>query len=186
MVCSACGCEQFAGAQFCRQCGTRVMAAPPPPYAYAAPFYAPQPRKPRVHDHVQLLGLGWIVYGAVRLVLFVTGMAALEAMRQSGVFSDVPPFVAQLMGPLLPMMALLLVGSAAAAIAAGYGLLTRRSWARVLTIVVAILSLIKLPIGTALGAYSLWVLAPRASGEEWDGMAGSQPASSQTAGGVRA
>jgi hypothetical protein len=41
----------------------------------------------------------------------------------------------------------------------------------VLAIVVAVLSLIKIPFGTALGIYTLWVLAPALSGAEWDAIA---------------
>lgn len=43
-------------------------------------------------------------------------------------------------------------------IAAGAGLLARKAWGRILAIVVAILSLANVPIGTAIGAYVLWVL----------------------------
>lgn len=42
-----------------------------------------------------------------------------------------------------------------------------------LAIMLGILTLIKIPFGTALGIYTLWVLAPQASGVEWDKMAGS-------------
>jgi hypothetical protein len=41
---------------------------------------------------------------------------------------------------------------------AGYGLLTRKPWARVLAIVVGILNLVNFPVGTAIGLYTLWVL----------------------------
>jgi hypothetical protein len=41
---------------------------------------------------------------------------------------------------------------------AGYGLLTWKSWGRILAIVVGILSLINFPLGTAVGIYTLWVL----------------------------
>ncbi|MEZ4633730.1 MAG: hypothetical protein R2856_01910 [Caldilineaceae bacterium] len=40
----------------------------------------------------------------------------------------------------------------------GIGLLMRKSWGRYLAIIVGILNLPNLPIGTALGIYSLWVL----------------------------
>jgi len=40
----------------------------------------------------------------------------------------------------------------------GIGLLKRRSWARILVIILAATDLILLPIGTAIGIYSLWVL----------------------------
>jgi uncharacterized membrane protein len=41
---------------------------------------------------------------------------------------------------------------------AGWGLLTKRSWSRVLGMVLAILSLFLFPIGTVIGIYILWVL----------------------------
>jgi len=53
----------------------------------------------------------------------------------------------------------------------GISLLMRKSWGRVLAIVVAILSLIKIPFGTALGIYTLWVLMPSASAIEYDAIA---------------
>jgi hypothetical protein len=40
----------------------------------------------------------------------------------------------------------------------GWGLLNYRQWARVLNIVLSILELFNIPIGTAIGAYSLWVM----------------------------
>ena len=48
-------------------------------------------------------------------------------------------------------------------LAAGYGLLRRRPWARVLGIVVGVLNLINFPIGTAIGIYTLWVLIQQAA-----------------------
>jgi hypothetical protein len=36
--------------------------------------------------------------------------------------------------------------------------------------VLGVLALIKIPFGTALGIYTLWVLAPRASWAEWETM----------------
>lgn len=41
---------------------------------------------------------------------------------------------------------------------AGYGLLTHRSWARILAIVIGVLALLNIPIGTLIGIYTLWVL----------------------------
>lgn len=38
------------------------------------------------------------------------------------------------------------------------GLLKRRSWARILILIVSALYLIKVPYGTALGVYSIWAL----------------------------
>jgi hypothetical protein len=49
--------------------------------------------------------------------------------------------------------------------------MTRKPWGRVLAIIAAILALLKIPFGTALGIYTLWVLAPAASGMEYDAIA---------------
>jgi hypothetical protein len=46
---------------------------------------------------------------------------------------------------------------------AGYGLLARKAWGRVLAIVVGILGLINFPIGTAIGIYALLVLLQEAA-----------------------
>lgn len=43
-------------------------------------------------------------------------------------------------------------------IIAGYGLLRHQEWARILTMVLAVLDLFNIPVGTAVGIYSLWVL----------------------------
>ena len=53
----------------------------------------------------------------------------------------------------------IIIGALAALqLIAGYGLLIRRPWARILTIVLGVISLIRFPWGTALGIYTLWVL----------------------------
>ena len=41
---------------------------------------------------------------------------------------------------------------------AGIGLFLRQRWARILTLIVAALGLLNIPIGTALGIYTIWVL----------------------------
>ena len=48
----------------------------------------------------------------------------------------------------------------------------RRPWARMLAIVLGVLALFKVPLGTALGVYTLWVLAPATSEAEWRAISG--------------
>jgi hypothetical protein len=50
---------------------------------------------------------------------------------------------------------------------AGIGLLTRQPWARMLAIVFGSLNLFDLPFGTAIGIYTLWVLLPAESEQEY-------------------
>ena len=40
----------------------------------------------------------------------------------------------------------------------GIGLLKRRPWSRILMLVVSVFDLLNIPIGTAIGVYTLWVL----------------------------
>jgi hypothetical protein len=40
----------------------------------------------------------------------------------------------------------------------GYGVLKHQSWARIAAIVLSAISLIEIPIGTALGIYGLWIM----------------------------
>jgi len=49
-----------------------------------------------------------------------------------------------------------------------WGLFERQPWARMLGLVLGILALIRFPLGTALGIYTLWVLAPEESTREYD------------------
>src|SRR5436190_8953224 len=50
-------------------------------------------------------------------------------------------------------------------IVAGIGLLMHKSWGRILAIVMGILNVINFPIGTVIGAYTLWVLFQNAASE---------------------
>jgi len=58
-----------------------------------------------------------------------------------------------------------LVLSALPGIVGGIGLLKGKNWARVLVIFLAVLDLIDFPIGTAIGAYTFWVLLNKDSAE---------------------
>ena len=116
----------------------------------------------------------WCLFGAYRIVAIVNAAFVMHTLALSGVFDGQPHFVSQLMSAMMPVVALITIIMGGAAILTGYALLTRKPWARVLAIVVGILALIKIPFGTALGIYTLWVLAPQASGNEWDVLTGAQ------------
>jgi hypothetical protein len=53
----------------------------------------------------------------------------------------------------------------------GWGLLQREAWARTVALVVGFVALLRIPLGTALGIYTLWVLLPSQSNEEYAAMA---------------
>ncbi len=69
--------------------------------------------------------------------------------------------------PFLSFIAIVVLAKAAAGFAVGWGLLQREPWARILTIILAFLALFNIPFGTALGVYTLWVLLPAESDQEY-------------------
>ncbi len=67
------------------------------------------------------------------------------------------------MGPLLAVLGGLFGLLTILGIIGGWALMAYQPWARTLLIVIACLSLLNFPLGTLLGAYTLWVLIPRES-----------------------
>ncbi len=74
--------------------------------------------------------------------------------------------------PILSVFGIASLILAGIAFAAGWGPLERRPWARTLAIILAVIALFSPILGTALGIYTLWVLLPAQSEEEWRSMAG--------------
>jgi hypothetical protein len=146
-------------------------------------MYAPYPPAmpmlvTRVQRHLQTLGILWCVFAAYRILGGLIAMFVMRVFTLRGFGGDWPfnshyhgAFGPPWMGSLLPFIAIYTVAMAALAVLVGYSLLTRRPWARTLAIVVGILTLFKPILGTALGIYTLWVLAPGASGLEYDAIA---------------
>jgi ABC-type spermidine/putrescine transport system permease subunit II len=68
---------------------------------------------------------------------------------------------------MLGAISTVLLLKAVVGVIAGWGLLQRESWGRVLALIVAFVSLINVPLGTALGIYTLWVLLPADSEKDY-------------------
>jgi hypothetical protein len=147
----------------------------PPPQGYA---YPPVPYVPRVQQHLRTLGILWCVYGGYRVLAGIGASIFLFGMSRSGFFERFSPdrsfpFAAltPMMGGIASMVLVMTVASSALAFLTGFALLNRKSWGRTIAIVAAVLSLIKIPLGTGLGIYTLWVLVPGQSGVEYDAIA---------------
>jgi len=148
MFCNGCGTQISDSATFCSRCGKSVGAMPL------------MPRQGRIAGHVRLLGILWLAISAFRLIpgLFLMAFASTNIFPP-----DVPPFVRG----LLPAIGMVFLICAAIGIAIGGGLLARQPWARMLAIIFGALSLVDIPFGTALGVYTLWVLLPAESEQEY-------------------
>ena len=94
---------------------------------------------------IYILGgiLCWVVLAVIGGAAATAGREALPAILSMNVIGVFLFFVVAVLG--LPGIIL------------GWGLLKNAEWARILGIVLAILNILIFPLGTILGAYSLWV-----------------------------
>ena len=115
-------------------------------------------------SHVRALAILQIVYASFGLLLGV-----IVALVFGGI-ATIVGFSAPIGDSMVAVPVLATIGGVASSIIimlslprliAGIGLLKYRQWGRILTFVVSILGLIDFPVGTALGAYALWVLLHR-------------------------
>jgi hypothetical protein len=165
MTCSSCGIVFAQDAHFCPRCGTPVAQQPQP-----APVYPAVLPCNRVSRHLQIAGILWIVYAfertASKLVglMFLHGIFGRQLNSDWGQWSPLGNFG---FGLIWPLVAVSLVVGLVLSLLTGYALLTRQPWGRVIAIVTSVLALFHPIFGTALGIYTLWVLAPAASGVEY-------------------
>lgn len=106
--------------------------------------------------HLKRLTIIYIVLGGLSAVL---GLLTLAGMAGEGMLSgDAREMVGAVTADVRGVVALLSIFGAVPAFAAGLGLLGRKPWAWGLIIVLACLSLLSIPVGTAVGGYALWTL----------------------------
>jgi hypothetical protein len=152
MFCDGCGTALQPGQYFCAQCGKEIKEG----------MHLAYPHPSRVQSHLRLLGILWLAYAA-----FGALSGAVLFVIANTLFAR-PGHGAAWLHPFLSFIALFIMVKAAASAVAGWGLLQRESWARILTLVLAFLALFHVPFGTALGIYSLWVLLPAQSDKEYE------------------
>lgn len=158
MFCDACGTQLDEGQNFCRACGKPVGA----PVTPAAPVAA-RPPAPRVAANLRVLAILWIARG----VLWILPAIFLMSLSHMQFPSDVPPEAQTFLHPFLNAIGWLLLLGGIASFVAAWGLMERSPWARLYAIILGAINLIEVPLGTALGIYTLWVLLPEKSEEEY-------------------
>ena len=163
MFCSGCGQPLTPGQQVCSQCGRPTVPppAPPPPLvpnmAFEVANYA---------NRVKALSTVWFIYGGL---VIVTGIIGLTFAREFfnggfGPWMHGPwahgnlPFGPGFGSAIIHFAWIMIVVRAGLAFAAGYGLMERAPWGRVVAIVAAFLSILKIPFGTALAIWTLVTL----------------------------
>ena len=110
---------------------------------------------------IRVLGILWLVYAGITLVFGIVGLAFAHPFSQeASVPGRTDPLVAHVVLPraLLRFAWMFMVGRSILAAVAGWGLLERTQWGRIVAIIAAILCLVRLPLGTALGIATLIIL----------------------------
>lgn len=111
--------------------------------------------------HTRIVGWLFILSSALLLAIAFTGFFVLTSL---GVVAG-DPQATLVLGTIGTWGGIFFVLLALPGFLAGYGLLQRREWGRILAIVVAFLNLLNFPLGTLLGAYALWVLLQTSANE---------------------
>ena len=107
--------------------------------------------------HIQIVAALHIALGALSLLAAIVvfgvlglagGIVGSQGERQA---AGILGIIAVVLGGFLAALSL-------PGIIGGWALLTGRSWGRPLVLVLGVLDLIHIPLGTALGIYTLWAL----------------------------
>lgn len=157
MFCSGCGHAVDPGQPACPQCG-RPIAPPPPPVpniAFELANYA---------NRIRALSTVWFIYGGLVLATGFIGASFAGAFLAHGPWMHGPwthqefPFGPNFGSAIVHFVWIMTILRAGLAFAAGWGLMERAPWGRVVAIVAAFLSLLKIPFGTAIGIWTLVML----------------------------
>ncbi|HPE22622.1 MAG TPA: hypothetical protein PLT88_06310 [Bacteroidales bacterium] len=108
----------------------------------------------RMKKHVNIAGILQIVFGSI---LVIAALAIAIAFGFVDQFVDDPTAIKVLGFIGTPLVTLFLLFGAAM-IAGGIGLFYCKPWARILTLVMAALGLLNVPVGTLKGVYIIWAL----------------------------
>ena len=155
MFCTTCGQAIIPGQPACPRCGRPMTAPPPPPsmpgFEFELATYA---------NKMRALSTVWFIYGALMAVFGFIGLAFANAFMHGHfnywMHGPVPPMW---LGPAIIHWAWMgTVVRAGLAIFAGWGLMERAAWGRIVAIIAAFANILHFPFGTALAIWSLVML----------------------------
>lgn len=169
MFCDNCGASVVPGQNFCNKCGKQLVPEVNPSVQEPAVVWSslpPRPVQSRIQKHTKILAILWIAFSTLGVArgfaIFIGGSMALHFI----------PFPMRAMFlPIAGAIGAFLLAGSVAGLVAGWGLLKYRPWARVLALILGVISLVDLFLGTALGIYTLWVLLPAESEREYQRLA---------------
>jgi len=106
-----------------------------------------------MEKHITLVGALNIGFDVLGLIISVIIFAVLTF---AGIMSgDLEAF--SILSVIAFSVTIFIVIFSTLDIISGIGLLHRKSWARVFVLVLAVMDLVKIPIGTIVGIYAIWI-----------------------------
>jgi hypothetical protein len=117
----------------------------------------------QTEKHITLLAILHIVYSSFGvlggvLVFCILSWAGVFLQETTLVPGRAPIDAIAILSTVGFIIAVGLMLLAIPGIVGGIGLLRKKEWARILILIVGFLDLVRIPLGTALGIYTIWVL----------------------------
>ena len=106
------------------------------------------------NKHLTIFSILLITYDTILLLLgigFIKGFSFVGNFVQDETANIVLTSVGNIVGSILLVVSI-------PAIIAGVGLIYRKSWSRILSLIICAVKLFNIPFGTALGIYGFWIL----------------------------
>jgi len=119
----------------------------------------------QLQQHVTLLG--WLLIVEHAILLLVAAFVFVLLMGVGVVSGDSEAMA--ILGIVGTSVGVFLAALSVPGIAAGIGLLQRKSWGRFLAMVVGVLGMLNVPLGTLIGIYALWALMQDSAAEYFGG-----------------
>jgi O-antigen/teichoic acid export membrane protein len=106
-------------------------------------------------QHITFVGALHIGFGILGLLGALTVFIIFNFAQG---FVPNEPLAEEILSFLGGTLSLIIMFFAALGIIGGIGLFSYKSWARILVIIVSAINCLNIPVGTAKGVYSIWVL----------------------------
>jgi hypothetical protein len=122
-----------------------------------------------LHMHVSIVAWLNIIANSVFLLLGLCGFVFFAGLGVFAAADSGDAMALPILGLIGTVGLVFIAVLALLGLLAGYGLLKRKKWGQILGIVDGVLNLFSIPLGTALGAYTLFVLFQNSANDFFDG-----------------
>jgi len=112
-------------------------------------------KQKNMKQHVSFVGALHIGFGILGLIGALAIFFGFQFLFQ---FVEDEPLAQQVLSYVGNSVALIIMFFSTLGVIGGIGLFSYRSWARILVMIVSAINCLNVPVGTAKGIYSIWVL----------------------------